>query len=45
MRAKAMVTNRDGRKRKVEVEVKVKERSVYKGVFTCYILDKHVLEK
>ena len=45
MRAKAMVTNRDGGKRKVEVEVKVDERSVYKGVFTCYILDKYVLVK
>ena len=45
VRAKAMVTNRDDGKRKVEVEVKVGERSVYKGVFICYILDKHVLEK
>lgn len=45
MRAKAMVTNRDGGKRKIEVEVKVAERSVFKGIFTCYILDKHVLEK
>ena len=45
MRAKATVTKRDGGKRKVEVEVKVKERGVFKGVFTCYILDKHVLEK
>jgi acyl-coenzyme A thioesterase PaaI-like protein len=45
MRAKAMVTNRDGEKRKVEVEVKVDERNVFKGIFTCYILDKHVLEK
>ena len=45
MRAKAMVTNRDDGKRKVEVEVKVGERSVYKGVFICYILDKHVLAK
>lgn len=45
MRAKATVIKRDGGKRKVEVEIKVEERSVFKGVFTCYILDKHVLEK
>lgn len=45
MRARASVTGREGRRREVEVEVTAGEGTVFKGVFTCYILDKHVLER
>jgi acyl-coenzyme A thioesterase PaaI-like protein len=45
MRARAEVTGREGRRRDVDVEVMVRGVSVFKGVFTCYILDKHVLER
>jgi len=44
MRARASVTASEGRRREVEVEVSVKADAVYKGTFTCYILDKHVLD-
>lgn len=44
MRAKASVTASEGRRREVEVEILVKGDTVFKGTFTCYILDKHVLE-
>jgi acyl-coenzyme A thioesterase PaaI-like protein len=45
MTARAVVKSREGRRRKVEVEVAVKEKGVFKGVFTCYVLDRHVLER
>ncbi len=44
MRARATVTASEGRRMEVEVEVSVKAEAVYKGTFTCYILDKHVLD-
>ncbi len=45
MRAEATVTKTEGRKSEVNVEVKVRERKVFTGTFTCYTLDKHVLDK
>jgi uncharacterized protein (TIGR00369 family) len=45
MRAKATVTKTEGRKSEVNVEVKVDEKKVFTGIFTCYTLDKHVLAK
>lgn len=45
MRARAEVTGREGRRRDVDVEVTVRGTRVFKGVFTCYILDKHVFER
>lgn len=45
MRAMASVTVSEGRRREVEVEIRVKGEAVFKGTFTCYILDKHVLKR
>jgi uncharacterized protein (TIGR00369 family) len=45
MRAKATVTKTEGRKSEVNVEVKVDEKKIFTGIFTCYTLDKHVLAK
>ena len=45
MTARAVVTSRERRRREVEVEVTVGEKSVFKGAFTCYVLDRHVLER
>ena len=45
MRAEATVTNVDGKKSEVNVEVKVGELKVFTGIFLCYSLEKHVLEK
>ncbi len=45
IRAEATVTNVDGKKSEVNVEVKVGERKVFTGTFQCYSLEKHVLEK
>ncbi len=45
MMARATVVSRDGRRREVKVEVSVDENCVFKGVFTCYVLDRHVLER
>lgn len=45
MTATATVQSSDGRKYVVEAEVKVNKKKVYSGVFTCYVLDKHVLDK
>lgn len=45
MRARAKVVSRDGRRREVAVEVCVGEKKVLVGSMTCYILDRHVLEK
>jgi uncharacterized protein (TIGR00369 family) len=43
MRAKATVTEREGKKSIVNVDVSVSGRRVFSGTFTCYSLDKHVL--
>ena len=45
MMARAVVASREGRRREVEVEVTVGEKGVFKGAFTCYVLDRHVLER
>ena len=45
MRAVAKVEGRGGGRRKVEVDVTVEGRRVFEGVFTCYILDRHVLDR
>jgi uncharacterized protein (TIGR00369 family) len=45
MRAEAIVTKIEKGKSEVTVEVKVGEKKVFTGTFTCYTLDKHVLAK
>ena len=45
MRAEATVTNMNGKKSEVSVEVKVGEQKVFSGIFLCYSLETHVLEK
>jgi acyl-coenzyme A thioesterase PaaI-like protein len=45
MTAEATVTKTEGRKNEVNVEVKVGEQKVFTGIFLCYTLEKHVLEK
>jgi predicted thioesterase len=45
MKAEAIVTKIEGRKSEVNVEVKVGDRKVFTGSFTCYTLDKHVLDR
>lgn len=45
MKARARVVSREGRRREVSVEVFVGDKKVLVGSMTCYILDKHVLEK
>ena len=45
MRAHARVVEREGRRRRVEVEVVVGERRVMEGEFLCVILREHVLDR
>ena len=45
MKAEAIVTKREGRKSEVNVVVKVGDKNVFTGLFSCYTLDKHVLDK
>lgn len=45
MTAEAKVTTVDGKRSEVSVEVKVGDRRVFTGTFTCYTLEKHVLDK
>jgi uncharacterized protein (TIGR00369 family) len=46
LKARAVVTEKDGRKRKVRVEVfKEGEERVFEGEFSCLVLANHVLEK
>lgn len=45
MTAEAKVTTVDGKRSEVNVEVKVGDRRVFTGTFTCYTLEKHVLDK
>lgn len=45
MRCRAEVVSRQGRRREVAVEVSVGEEKVLKGAMTCYVLDRHVLER
>ncbi len=43
LRAKAVVEKVKGKKRIVNVSVSTERGEVFKGTFTCYVLDKHVL--
>lgn len=45
MRAEANIESVDGRKHVVNVEISVSENKIFIGVFTCYVLDSHVLDK
>ncbi|MCB9760208.1 MAG: thioesterase [Alphaproteobacteria bacterium] len=43
--AEARVTAEKGRKRTVEVTARVGEEAVLTGTFTCFVLDRHVLDR
>lgn len=45
MKACAKVMGGEGRRTDVEVEVSVSGSIVFKGIFNCYILEKHVLDR
>lgn len=46
LKARAVVAEKEGRKRKVRVEIwKEGEEKVFAGEFSCLVLQKHVLEK
>ena len=45
MRAEAYVESADSRKHVVNVEISVNGNMIFIGVFTCYVLDSHVLDK
>jgi acyl-coenzyme A thioesterase PaaI-like protein len=42
--AEAKTVESVGKKRMVEVHVDVEDKPVFKGIFTCFVLDKHVLD-
>lgn len=42
--AEARVTEQAGKKRMVAVSVKGGDKPVFEGLFTCFVLDRHVLE-
>ncbi len=42
--AEARVDSNEGKKRPVRVSVKRDEEIVFEGTFTCFVLDRHVLE-
>jgi acyl-coenzyme A thioesterase PaaI-like protein len=44
MRAYASIETVDGKKREVNVEIFVSENKIFKGRFTCYVLDEHVFD-
>ncbi len=44
MRAVATVSGEKGRKRTVDVVVQVRGKDVMTGIFTCFVLDQHVLD-
>ncbi|MFC1867250.1 hotdog domain-containing protein [Thermodesulfobacteriota bacterium] len=43
--SEARVIDSQKRKKIVSVSAKVEDMEVFKGTFTCYVLEKHVLEK
>jgi acyl-coenzyme A thioesterase PaaI-like protein len=43
MRASARVQAVDGKKQRVDVEVRVQERTVFTGSFVCFVPAQHVL--
>lgn len=42
--ALARVEEKENQKRKIQVEIRVADKSVFQGKFNCQILEKHVLE-
>ena len=44
MVAEANVDSVDRRKRTIVTEITVEEKVIFKGTFTCFVLDKHVFE-
>jgi acyl-coenzyme A thioesterase PaaI-like protein len=42
--AEAKVVETKGRKKTVSVSVKLKDTEIFNGSFTCFVLDKHVLD-
>ncbi len=44
MIAEAKVESEDRKKRVIITEIKVENRVVFKGTFTCFVLDKHVFD-
>ncbi|MBT8468115.1 MAG: thioesterase [Myxococcales bacterium] len=42
--ASAQTLDAKGRKREVRVEAAVKSEKVFEGTFTCFVLERHVLE-
>ena len=44
MIAEAIVESSDRKKRVVKTEISVKNKVVFKGIFTCFVLEKHVFE-
>ncbi len=45
MRANASVESVDGKKWVISVEIFVSDNKIFKGKFTCYVLDEHVLDR
>ena len=45
MRARARVETEKSKKRVVKVDVSVNEKPVFDGVFTCFVLEQHVLDQ
>jgi len=45
LRAKAEVAKKEGRRKEVHVEVSVGGRDVFEGTMTCFVLERHVLER
>jgi len=44
MVASARTVDANGRKREVRVEAAVSSEPVFEGIFTCFVLERHVLE-
>jgi acyl-coenzyme A thioesterase PaaI-like protein len=42
--AEATVVENKGRKKRVSVSVRVEDTEIFKGTFTCFVLDRHVLD-
>jgi acyl-coenzyme A thioesterase PaaI-like protein len=43
--ARAQTVSARGRKREVSVEVTVNSDKVFEGTFTCFVLERHVLDR
>jgi acyl-coenzyme A thioesterase PaaI-like protein len=43
--AEAVVVESKGRKNRVSVSARVEDHDIFKGTFTCFVLDRHVLDK